>query len=278
MTEGGMSALLRTTSGSRISMAWIAATLFTVSCSSGPEGGRGARTPDELGGTGAAVLVESQDSVVGGVAQLCRREFEPEDAAGFVHDWFVIVTSLQRSVDANAIRQVRRDPDGRGFLERTEDLRCALRVLAPYGESTDSRIAGFARSAAAVVSAGIDAEDRAADVFRSMDRPEGDSLDDLARRWSELRPSTRGLSERAASLTETVVPLLRADGRATFGPGKLRISEEGREVALRPRGRLTDLTIMVELGIDPDLPLSTAARKVVKWLYHSHDLTFEENP
>lgn len=241
------------------------------------ESGRGGRTDDELGGAGAAVIVESQDSPVGNEAQPCRSEFKPEDAAGFVHDWFVIVTSLQRSVDANAIRQAMRDPDGRGFLERSEDLRCALRVLAPYRASTDVRIAGFARSAAAIVSDAIDAEGRAAGLFQSMDRHEGESTDALGRHWSERRPSTRGLSERAAALTETIVPLLRADGRATFGPGRLRISEEGRDVAILPRGRLTDLTIMVELGIDPDLPLSTAARKVVKWLYHSHDLTFEEN-
>jgi hypothetical protein len=259
--------------------ALVAATVVAAGCGTGGSNrGRSGPADDELGGTGAAVLAESAD-LSGDLdgRPVCRSGFAPTDVAGFTQEWFGAVTSLQRSVDANAVRQLTLDPDGRGFVRRREDLECRARVLGTYRESGDFRIAALASAASALLADAVEAEDRAAEAFRSVDWTAFGTIDAKARRWAEARPSTRDLSERGANLVERIVPLLREDGRATYGAGHLRISRAGREVALRHRGKLTDLTIMVELGIDPDLPMSTAARKVVKWLYHSHDLTFEES-
>ncbi|MFN2425123.1 MAG: hypothetical protein ABR587_01605 [Candidatus Binatia bacterium] len=247
--------------------------LFLDACGAGgsPRERMGA-SDDYLGG--GAVVIESVDLAEVGGNEDCRNNFASDDVAGFVQKWFDVLARLQRSVDANPVRQLVSNPDTGGFAERREALDCGARILAPFAHSSDRRIAELARATSALLVDAMDAERRMSEVFQSAGWDVEAPIEVRARRWSGIRPSARSLSERAAVLTERIVPLLREDGRATYGPGQLRITRAGRDVALRNRGRLTGLTVMVELDVDPGGPLSMTARKVIKWLYHAHGLTF----
>jgi hypothetical protein len=253
--------------------ALLAALAFGGGCAAG------AKPHDELGES-SFTQMESAD--VGPVAKPttldtgCMAKFGADNLAGFVQEWFDVIAALQLSVDANPVRQFVSDPEGRHMDERLAVQLCSAQILAAFRESRDARIKELANDTAVLLADAANAEKSIAQRFRATDWSAVGSLDAQARRWSEIRPSTRSLSERGAALIERIVPLLREDGRSTYGPGALRISRADREVALRHRGRLTDLTIMVELDIDPGGPLSMTARKVLKWLYHAHGLTYAE--
>lgn len=207
----------------------------------------------------------------------CHSAFAADDVAGFVQEVFAGVASLQLSVDANPVRQYLADPDGKDFRERAAMQACGERVITSFVASSDPWIRELARPMATLLADARTAEAKAEAVFRQTDWNSVGDVDARAKRWSEVRPSTFGLSQRGSALVGSIVAVLREDGRMDIGPGTLRISSDGRETALRDRGRLTDLTIMVELGIDPGGPLSTAARKVLKWLYHADGLRFAKS-
>jgi hypothetical protein len=204
----------------------------------------------------------------------CRSRFAASDVAGFVQEWFGVVAGLQLSVDANPVRQIMSDPEGARIDELRATQLCSSKILEPFRESGDPRIAELSRAMTALLADAAEAERRNAALLRSTDWTAYGTVEARARHWSEIRPSTLALSKRGAELTERIVALLREDGSASYGPGRLRISREGRDVALRHRGRLTDLTIMVEHDVDPGGPMSMTARKVLKWLYHAKGLSF----
>jgi hypothetical protein len=204
----------------------------------------------------------------------CRSEFAADDVAGFVQEWFGVVAGLQPSVDANPVRQLASDPEGARIDELAAVQLCSTQLMEPFRNSRNERIAGLAQSMSGLLADAAEAERRNAQLFRAADWSAYASVEARGRHWSEIRPSTLALSQRGAALTERIVALLREDGRQSYGPGRLRISRDGRDVALRHRGRLTDLTIMVEQDVDPGGPLSMTARKVLKWLYHAHGLSF----
>jgi hypothetical protein len=229
--------------------------------------------PDtQLGGGPAEEVAEPATET----RSTCQTDFAGDDLAGFVHEWFAVVAGLQLSIDVNPVRQILGHPDGSAIEKARSIQECSARMLAPFRESSDARTSDLARATSALLAEVASVEARNAGLFRSTDWSAYPSSESKARRWSEIRPSTRELSERGAKLTERLVPLLREDDRMTFGPGRLRITRAGREVALRNRGRLTDLSGMIERGIDPGGPLSETSRKILKWLHHAHGLVFRE--
>jgi hypothetical protein len=249
-----------------------AALLVLASCGSnriGPsvqdELGGAERAPDSITFHKESASVYSSD---------CRSQFSANDVAGFAQECFAAMASLQLTVDANPGRQILADPEGKGFGERETMQACGERVMAQFAASGDAWIRELARPMAKLLADARSAEAIAGEIFRRTDWNATGDATARAKRWSEIRPSTRALSQRGSVLAGSVVAALREDGRMDLGPGALRITSAGRDTALRHRGRLTDLTIMVELGIDPDGPMSKSARMVVKWLYHSNGLRF----
>jgi hypothetical protein len=254
-----------------------AALLFAVVSSSACVAGGAARHEPGLGESPSAQpesVSFQKISDTGRTREDCRSESAADDVAGFVEEWFGVVAGLQLSVDVNPVRQLASDPEGARIEELAAVQLCSAQVLEPFRASRDEQIAELARSMSALLAEAAEAERKNAALFRAVDWSAYGSVEARARRWSEIRPSTLALSKRGAALTERIVALLREDGRVSYGPGRLRISRDGRDTALRHRGRLTDLTIMVEHDVDPGGPLSMTARKVLKWLYHAHGLSY----
>jgi hypothetical protein len=261
----------RTRAGLRVPL------LFAVmSCSACAAGGAARHEPGlgESPSTQPDSISFHQATDTGRAREDCRSEFAADDVAGFVQEWFGVVAGLQLSVDANPVRQLASDPEGARIDELAAVQLCSAQVLEPFRASGDGRLAELARSMSALLADAAEAERRNAALFRAADWSAYGTVEARGRHWSEIRPSTLALSQRGAALTERIVALLREDGRPSYGPGRLRISRDSRDVALRHRGRLTDLTIMVEQDVDPGGPLSMTARKVLKWLYHAHGLSF----
>jgi hypothetical protein len=209
----------------------------------------------------------------------CHSDFSADDIAGFVQEWFAVVAGLQLSVDAHATRQFLADPEGRHLDDLIAVQECGASAIAPFRKSRDAAVRELATDLAAVLAEAMRREKQNAALFRATDWPSLGTLESQSRRWSEIRISTRDLSERAAGLTDRIAGVLRQDGRPVLGPGRLRITRPEREVALHFRFRFADLSLLVEYRVDPAGPLSFSARNVLKWLFHGNGLTYaDEGP
>ncbi len=261
----------------------VASVFFAAACAGARRGADEAS--HTLGSTAAAdstlgAAAPASDEMPRDVRRIaqtdCHSDFATDDIAGFVQEWFGVVAGLQLSVDTHATRQFLADPEGRHLDELYPVLQCGAAAIAPFQESSDAAVRSLARGLTAILAEAMSREKQNAALFRATDWAAYGSLASQSRRWSEIRISTRDLSGRAAQLTERIAGVLREDGRPVLGPGRLRIAQREREVALRYRFRFADLSLLVEYRVDPAGPLSFSARNVLKWLYHGKGLTYAD--